>query len=148
MNKVHFMSSTDDWETPQWFFDKLNDEFCFNLDACASDENHKCEKYYTIDDDGIGKNWGGYRVFCNPPYGREISQWVRKAYYESQKDNTVVVMLIPARTDTKWFHQYIYHKSEIRFVKGRLKFGGTKNNAPFPSIVVIFRSPILKEGGD
>ena len=148
MNKVHFMSSTDDWETPQWFFDKLNDEFCFNLDPCASDENHKCEKYYTIDDDGIGKNWGGYRVFCNPPYGREISQWVRKAYYESQKDNTVVVMLIPARTDTKWFHQYIYHKSEIRFVKGRLKFGGTKNNAPFPSIVVIFRSPILKEGGD
>ncbi len=82
---------------------------------------------------------GGYRVFCNPPYS-EISQWVQKSYEESLKPNTIVVMLIPARTDTKYFHDYIYHRSEIRFVRGRLKFGGSKNSAPFPSMIVIFRA--------
>lgn len=82
---------------------------------------------------------GGYRVFCNPPYGSEISKWVEKCFYEGHKDNTVVVMLIPARTDTRYFHDFIIHRSEIRFVKGRLKFGDGKNTAPFPSMVVIFR---------
>ena len=82
---------------------------------------------------------GGYRVFCNPPYGRGIGDWVKKSYEESKQPETVVVMLLPARTDTRWFHDYIYGKAEIRFVKGRLRFGGCKNAAPFPSMVVIFR---------
>ncbi|MDG4967109.1 phage N-6-adenine-methyltransferase [Lactococcus lactis] len=77
--------------------------------------------------------------FCNPPYGRQVKDWFKKAYNESQKDNTTVVMLIPARTDRIYFHEYIYHKSEIRFIKGPLKFGDAKNSATFPSMVVIFR---------
>ena len=87
---------------------------------------------------------GGYRVFCNPPYGRNIGKWVEKAYTESQKPNTLVVMLIHARTDTRWFHNWVYGKAEIRFIKGRLKFGGQKNNAPFPSMVVVYK----KEDGN
>lgn len=90
---------------------------------------------------GLSNLGGGYCVFCNPPYGREIGKWVRKAYEEGHKENTVVVLLIPARTDTKYFHDYINHRAEIRFVPGRLKFGDSKNSAPFPSMVVIFRGP-------
>ena len=86
---------------------------------------------------------GGQRVFVNPPYGTEISKWVEKSYREGIKDNTLVVMLIPARTDTKYFHDFILHRSEIRFVKGRLKFGEGKNSAPFPSMLVIFRGAKL-----
>ena len=144
MKNVHFMSKTDEWETPAWMFEQLNNEFLFNLDPCATAENHKCDKYYTKEDDGLSQDWGGYTVFVNPPYGRKIKDWVKKAYYESKKDNTTVVMLVPARTDTKWFHEYIYHRSEVRFVRGRLKFGSAKNSAPFPSMVVIFRSPIQR----
>lgn len=81
---------------------------------------------------------GGHRVFCNPPYGRKVGEWVKKAYMEGQKDDTLVVMLIPARTDTKYFHDYIYHKAEIRFIKGRLRFGGSQNSAPFPSMLAIY----------
>ena len=139
MDKIVFLSKSDEWETPQDIFDSLNDEFDFNLDPCASDEIHKCEKYFTMQDDGLQQDFGGYRVFCNPPYS-EISNWVKKSYEESLKPNTVVVMLIPARTDTKYFHDYIYHRSEIRFVKGRIKFSNAKFNAPFPSMIVIFRS--------
>ena len=134
-----FSSNTDLWATPQSFYNKLNDEFRFNLDPCATSENAKCEKYFTKEENGLNQNWGGHKVFCNPPYGRELSKWVKKAYEESLKPNTKVVMLIPARTDTKYFHEYIYHKAkEIRFLKGRLKFGTSKNSAPFPSMVVIF----------
>ena len=139
---VMYMSKSNEWATPQDFFDELDKEFHFNLDPCATDENHKCERYFTKADDGLSKDWGGYRVFCNPPYGRDISKWVAKAFYEGHKDNTIVVMLIPARTDTKYFHDYILHRAEIRFTKGRLKFHGEdgKNDcAPFPSMVVIFR---------
>ena len=137
--KLMFSSNTDLWATPQSFYDKLNDEFRFNLDPCATSENAKCEKYFTKEVNGLNQNWGGHKVFCNPPYGRELSKWVKKAYEESLKPNTKVVMLIPARTDTKYFHEYIYHKAkEIRFLKGRLKFGDSKNSAPFPSMVVIF----------
>lgn len=140
MNKeVMFSSKTDEWYTPQEFFDKLDAEFHFNLDPCATDFNHKCDRYFTKDDDGLQQKWGGCRVFVNPPYGRVIGDWVKKSYEESKKPDTVVVMLIPARTDTKWFHEYIYGKAEIRFIKGRLKFGGCPNAAPFPSMVVIFR---------
>ena len=140
-SELMFSSKTDNWATPQDFFDKLNNEFQFNLDPCADEHNHKCEKYFTVNDDGLSQNWGGHRVFCNPPYGRNICKWVEKAYRESYKDNTLVCLLIPARTDTKYFHCYIKNRAEIRFIPGRLKFGGAKNAAPFPSMVVIYRAP-------
>lgn len=138
INKVLFSSATDQWATPQGFYDELNSEFHFTLDPCADSTNHKCPKYFTKEDDGLIQDWGGNVVFCNPPYGREVGKWVEKCYKESKKPDTTVVMLIPARTDTKWFHEYIYKKAEIRFIKGRLKFGDSKNSAPFPSMVVIF----------
>lgn len=134
-----FSSATDEWATPLDFYNTLNNEFNFNLDPCATDDNHKCAKYFTKVDNGLLQSWGGYKVFCNPPYGRAIGAWVEKAYNEAQKKDTLIVMLLPARVDTKWFHNFIYHKAEIRFIKGRLKFGGCKNSAPFPSMVVIFK---------
>lgn len=138
MNKeVMFSSKTDVWETPQDFYDKLNDEFGFELDVCALPENAKCKNFYTPDQNGLSQHWAGV-VWCNPPYGREIGKWVKKAFYENQKNNNYIVMLLPARTDTIWFHDYIYGKAEIRFIRGRLKFGGAKNSAPFPSMLVIF----------
>lgn len=139
MNNVMYSSKTDDWATPQDFFDTLNAEFNFTLDPAADDENHKCEQYFTCEQDGLKQKWEGQRVFCNPPYGREIGRWVEKA---ATCGPEVCVMLLPARTDTKWFHRWIYGKAEIRFIKGRLKFGDSKNSAPFPSMVVVFK----KEG--
>ena len=134
INSGLFTSNTDLWATPQDFFDSLNCEFHFDLDVCALPENAKCEKYYTPEIDGLKQDWSG-TVWCNPPYGRQIGKWVEKAY----KANCTVVMLLPARTDTGWFHDYIYGKAEVRFVRGRLKFGESKNSAPFPSMVVIYR---------
>lgn len=118
---VHFSSATNEWHTPRDFFDRLNDEFGFTLDAAASVENALCDRFYTIDDDGLNQSWKGERVWCNPPYGREIGKWIAKAAVEPSE---VTVMLIPARTDTKAWHQYIFGKAEIRFVRGRLKFSG------------------------
>lgn len=137
---VMYSSKSDEWATPQSFFDELDSEFHFDLDAAASEENHKCSRYFTMQDDGLTQNWGGCRVFCNPPYS-QIEKWAAKAFYETKQDNTLVVLLIPARTDTKYFHNYIAGRAEIRFIKGRLKFGGGKNSAPFPSMLVIFRGP-------
>jgi len=137
--KVLFSSENEEWETPVDFYNELNKEVKFNLDPCALPNNAKCEKFFTPSDDGLSQNWEGYVAFCNPPYGRKIYDWVKKCYEESRKENTRVVMLIPARTDTKYFHEFIYHKAkEIRFIRGRLKFGGSKNSAPFPSMVVVF----------
>jgi phage N-6-adenine-methyltransferase len=136
--EVMFSSESSEWATPQEFYNELNKEFHFTLDPCATVENAKCDKFYTINEDGLKQDWGGETVFCNPPYGREIGKWVKKAYEESQKGCTVVCLL-PARTDTRWFHDYILGKAEIRFIKGRLKFGGHKNAAPFPSMIVIYR---------
>jgi site-specific DNA-methyltransferase (adenine-specific) len=121
MNSALFSSATDLWATPQDFFDKLNSEYGFTLDPCATEANAKCGKYYTKREDGLRQDWGGHVVFCNPPYGRELPKWVEKAYNESKKPGTTVVMLIPARTDTRYFHDYIYHKAEIRFIKGEIK---------------------------
>ena len=132
-------SAKDDWETPLWLFKQLDDEFHFTMDAAASDTNHKCEIYFTKEDNALLRNWGGETVFCNPPYGKGIGKWVEKAYRESRKPGTTVVMLIPARTDTKWFHNYILDVAEIRFIKGRLRFSGATVNAPFPSMVVVYR---------
>ena len=139
MNEVMYSSKSELWGTPQYFFDELNKEFGFDLDPCALPSNAKCDRFFTPEEDGLAQNWGGAKVFCNPPYGKDISKWVRKSYEESKKPNTLVVMLLPARTDTAYFHDYIYHKAEIRFVRGRLHFNESKNSAPFPSMVVIFR---------
>lgn len=133
-----FSSKTDLWSTPQNFFDKLDEEFHFTLDVCALPENAKCEKFYTPEDDGLHQPWDGV-VWCNPPYGRQIGKWVYVGLLASLLRGSTVVMLLPARTDTKWFHDWIYGQAEIRFVKGRLKFGESKNAAPFPSMVVVFR---------
>ena len=138
MDAALFSSKSDEWATPDEIYQKLDAEFHFDLDPASTDENHKTDMYYTREQDGLKCSWGGYRVFCNPPYS-QIEKWVAKAFYEAHKDNTVVVLLIPARTDTRYFHNYIMHRSEIRFVKGRLKFGDSKNSAPFPSMIVIFR---------
>ena len=137
-NDVLFSSKTDNWATPPEVFKDLDNEFKFTLDPCASKENHKCDKYFTKEENGLLQDWGGQRVYCNPPYGRTVGDWVEKAAKESRKENTIVVMLLPARTDTKWFHKYIYGRATIRFIRGRLKFGGSKNSAPFPSMIVIF----------
>lgn len=118
-------------------FASLNEEFGFTLDPCATRENAKCEKFYTQRDNGLIQLWTDERVFMNPPYGTEIKAWMRKAYLESQKGATVVC-LVPARTDTEWWHRYAA-KGEIRFLKGRIKFNGCENSAPFPSAVVIFK---------
>ena len=138
--EVLLSSKKMDWATPQDFFDKLNEEFYFTLDPCADDFNHKCEKYYTEAQDGLQQDWSGEKVFCNPPYGRDVPKWVKKCYDETHTgDCLLAVMLLHARTDTRWFHDYIYHKAdEVRFVKGRLRFGGQTTNAPFPSMVVVF----------
>jgi len=135
-------AKTVEWGTPQETFDKLNDEFNFTLDPCASHSNHKCEKYYTIEDDGLSKSWAKERVFMNPPYGNAASNWIAKAYFERQHAE-VIVGLLPARTDTRWFHDYVYKKAELRFIKGRLKFvgpDGTVGTATFPSMVVIWKN--------
>jgi site-specific DNA-methyltransferase (adenine-specific) len=139
MSKINnglFTSKTDLWATPLDFYETLSKEFNFTLDPCANEENHKCQKYFTKEQDGLSQNWDNEIVFMNPPYGKEISKWVKKA---SEAKGGVVVCLLPARTDTRYFHDYIYNKSEIRFIRGRLKFGGSKNSAPFPSMVVIYR---------
>ena len=140
---VMFSRKTDNWATPPEFFLELDKEFHFDLDPAADDINHKCDRYFTVAEDGLLQEWGDHSVFCNPPYGREIGKWVEKAYRTNKESGNLVVMLLPARTDTRWFHDFIYKKAEIRFVKGRLKFGGSKNSAPFPSMVVIYR----KKGG-
>ena len=135
---VCFSQKSDEWETPDWLFDELDQEFRFTLDAAASDVNHKCDAYYTKESDGLNHPWSK-STWVNPPYGRVIRKWVEKADAECKKGNTVV-MLVPARTDTKWFHDFIYGKHEVRFIKGRIKFSGHKYNAPFPCMVVVMRA--------
>lgn len=138
LNAGMMSSTTDEWATPQDFFDGLNQEFGFGLDVCATAENAKCDAYYTKKQNGLAQAWHKSAAVCwmNPPYGRQIGAWMKKAYEESQKGATVVC-LVPARTDTAWWHDYAMRGS-VRFVRGRLKFGGGKNSAPFPSAVVIF----------
>jgi phage N-6-adenine-methyltransferase len=135
LNKSLFSSKTDDWATPQDFFDKLDAEFHFDLDVCASKQNAKCKLFYS--EGGLEKEWPVNMVkWMNPPYGREIGKWVNKA-----SENPLTVCLLPARTDTKWFWNYIAENvnAEVRFIKGRLKFGDSKNSAPFPSMIVLFK---------
>jgi phage N-6-adenine-methyltransferase len=138
--QVMFSSAVNDWSTPQKFYDRLDTRFGFTLDPCADSWNHKCGKFYTTAEDGLSKNWQGETVFCNPPYGREIKGWIKKCYEESLKPDTTVVMLIPSRTDTAYWHDYVMKAAEIIFVRGRLKFGEATNSAPFPSAVVVFEN--------
>ena len=133
---VHFSSKTDLWYTPEDFYQKYNSVYNFETDVCATDENAKCEKYFTEEIDGLSQKWEGV-CWMNPPYGRTISKWMKKAY-ESSLEGATVVCLVPARTDTNWWHDYAMNGS-IEFIKGRLKFGGSKNSAPFPSAVVVFK---------
>jgi phage N-6-adenine-methyltransferase len=134
---IHFSSKSNEWETPQWLFDELNKEFGpLELDVCATKENSKCPDYFDINENGLLHNWGGTKCWMNPPYGREIGKWVKKAYKESQND-CLICCLLPARTDTKWFHEYCL-KGKIKFLKGRLKFSDSENSAPFPSMIVVF----------
>ena len=152
MNAALLSSKNMCWCTPQDFFDKLNEEFAFALDAAATDKTAKCQLYFTPETDGLSQSWDcGGAVFCNPPYGREIGKWVKKAYEESLQMSHKIVLLIPARTDTSYFHDYIYGKAEIRFVRGRIRFADEEGNAadpaPFPSMIVVYngRKP---EGGN
>tara|TARA_R100000315_G_C5182778_1_gene106102 strand:- start:17 stop:499 length:483 start_codon:yes stop_codon:yes gene_type:complete len=141
--KIMFSSATGEWATPQDFFDKLNWRFGpFDLDPCASPYNTKCANFYTEAEDGLTKSWTGHKSFVNPPYGRGIDKWIEKGYNESLNENTRVVMLIPARTDTKYWHKYVMNAAEVHLVKGRLKFGDSTNSAPFPSAVVVFDNRI------
>ena len=141
MNKdLMFSSNTDLWETPQSFFEGLNQIYQFTLDVCATEDNKKCERFFSPDNDGLAQTWDGV-CWMNPPYGRNVTdKWVRKAFDESRSGHCTVVALLPARTDTKWFHNYIYEKEgvDLVFIKGRLKFGGAKDSAPFPSMIVVF----------
>ena len=147
MNKqtqqVMFSSKSEEWETPQELYNYLNLDYRFTLDPCATPENAKCEKFFTREDDGLNKSWEGEKVFMNPPYGRDIKKWVKKAYEEGQKPETVVACLIPSRTDTKYWHEYCMKAWKIHFVKGRLKFTNNNignNSAPFPYAVIIFKN--------
>ena len=140
IQKDMYTSKSDEWETPEAFFQDLDREFHFDLDVCASDDNHKCERYFTKEQDGLSQNWGGNIVWCNPPYSN-VKAWIRKCYYEGHKPTTIVVVLVFSRTDTKWWQNYVQHRCEVRFVKGRLKFNGSKSNAPFPSALCIYRGP-------
>ena len=144
MNMALLSSNDSCWCTPKDLYDKLNDEFCFALDAAATDSTAKCAKYYTPQDDGLAHTWNcGGAVFCNPPYGRTLGKWVQKGFTESLKMPYPVVMLIPARTDTSYFHDFILGRAEIRFLRGRLRFttanGESIGNAPFPSMIVVWR---------
>lgn len=135
-----FTSDRSDWETPLDLFERLDRFWHFTLDAASSDENALCAKHYTKETDGLAHSWSGERVWCNPPYGREIGAWCEKAYRETRDGVTLVVMLVPARTDTRWYHDWIQGKAaEVKFIKGRLKFtlgGASQNAAPFPSMLV------------
>ena len=140
INKGMMSSNTDEWATPKLFFEELNEKYHFTLDPCCTEENRKCEKYYTKKENGLLQSWKNERVYCNPPYGREIGKWVEKAYIENKENDVFIVMLLPARTDTRWFHDFIYLKHKVEFIKGRLKFNDCKQSAPFPSMLVILES--------
>jgi len=139
-NELMFSSETDQWSTPIDFFNKLNKVFNFQTDVCADEKNKKCRHYYCIDQDGLTQEWEG-NCWMNPPYGREIGKWVEKAYVSSKNNGATIVCLLPARTDTRWWHDYCQN-ADVTFIKGRLKFGDAVNSAPFPSALVVFRPEV------
>lgn len=138
--EVMFSSKSDEWATPQKLFDKLNSTYKFTLDPCATAQTAKCSKFFTQEDNGLVQSWAGESVFINPPYSN-VAGWVEKAYKESVENGTTCVLLIPSRTDTKWFHRFCMQADVVQFIKGRVKFenGSNKpNSAPFPSMIVVF----------
>lgn len=139
MNNLSVMFSSNDmtWTTPIELFNKLNNEFHFTLDVCATHFSYKCPKYFTPEENGLIQDWSNDICWMNPPYGKEISLWLKKAYEESLK-GAIVVALIPSRTDTKYWNDYCMNAAEIRFIQGRLKFGDSDNSAPFPSAIIVF----------
>lgn len=138
LQKGMVSSNTNEWATPQLFFDKLNEEFNFTLDPCSTHQNHKCSKYFTLEEDGLSKDWSNEIVFMNPPYGGQAGEWVKKAYLESLK-GAIVVCLIVAAPDRGYWHDFIFPRAaEIRFLRGRLKFGDSSKTAPFGSAVIVF----------
>lgn len=137
LTKGLFTSRTEEWETPEYVFLSLNKEFDFQVDVCATSENAKCKIYFDKSVDGLKREWSPFKCWMNPPYGRDIAKWMKKAFNESQR-GALVVCLIPSRTDTKWWHDWVMKSSEIRFVSGRISFGNSKNSAPFPSCIVIY----------
>ena len=143
INSGMMSSKTDMWETPQDFYNKLDLEFGFELDVCALRANAKAPRFFTPEQDGLKQRWNGI-CWMNPPYGRKIGNWIEKAY-QSALGGATVVCLLPSRTDTRWFHEYCLKSSDIRFIKGRLHFGGSKNAAPFPSVVVVFSQKTIEE---
>lgn len=138
-------SLTDQWATPQHVFDALDAEFHFTIDVCADETNHKCARFFTKTQDGLSQDWTGV-CWMNPPYGREIGRWTRKAR-ESAKAGAIVVCLLPARTDTRWWAEDVMEATELRFVRGRLKFGGSDSGAPFPSVIAVFGTPKIPRMG-
>lgn len=137
INAGLFSSEAMDWETPQDFFNALNARFSFTLDVCALPENAKCSRYFTPEVNGLSVPWTGERCFMNPPYGREIVAWVAKARREAER-GALVVGLLPARTDTAWFHEHVYPHAHIEFLRGRIKFVGAASSAPFPSMIAVW----------
>lgn len=137
INSSWYASSSDEWATPQDFYDRLNDRYHFTLDPCASETNAKCTKYYTKVQDGLIKDWSGEVCWVNPPYGSETKKWVKKCFFESLK-GTQIALLIPARTDTSYFHDFILGKARLEFVRGRLHFNDGEQGAPFPSVVAFY----------
>ncbi len=132
-----FSSFSEEWETPQLLYQQLDKEFHFTVDVCATPQNAKTPRFWTKTEDGLAQSWAGERCFMNPPYGRAIAAWVRKAS-EAAAGGALVVALLPARTDTIWWHEYV-RQAEVRFLRGRLRFNSAKTGAPFPSAIVIFR---------
>ncbi|MCO5792816.1 MAG: adenine methyltransferase [Blastomonas sp.] len=137
INSALYSSRSEEWSTPPAFFADLHAEFSFTLDPCSTRQNAKCPTFYTKAENGLSQDWGTHSVFCNPPYGRTIGEWVRKCY-EASLQGATVVLLVHARTDTRFFHDWVYGKAELRFVRGRLKFGDGKQSAPFPSLVAVY----------
>ena len=136
MDKTLFPTGNTEWETPQDFFDILNRVFRFDIDVCATRKNAKCKRYFTFELNGLAQDWIG-TVWCNPPYDRSIDRWLKKAN-QSHEQGATVVMLLPARTDTRWIHEYVFGKAQVIFLKGRLKFGNSSHSAPFPSMLAIW----------
>lgn len=147
MNASLFSSVSVDWATPQWLFDALNERFAFTFDPCATAENAKCRRFFTLEDNGLEQAWLYERVFMNPPYGRDIVQWVNKARFSAVNGGSLVVGLLPARTDARWWQEHVQGHADVRFIAGRLKFGNATSAAPFPSALAIWWGwPVLAGG--
>ena len=135
LTKERFAAKSVEYETPLSLFDPLNKEFCFTTDVCSTHDNKKVAHHWTKEEDGLSQKWEGV-CWCNPPYGREMPNWIRKAI-EASKEGTTTVMLIPARTNTGWWHELVMPHFEIRFVRGRPKFNGGEHGLPFPLAILV-----------